>query len=66
ALYDQYITEGKTFAPKLKKALAAGSSLSPLEIGKTMNLNVAEPTFWNKGINVFKRLLDNLEKTIQQ
>ncbi len=66
ALYDQYLKEGKTFAPKLKQALAAGSSLSPLEIGKTMNLNVTEPTFWNKGINVFKRLLDNLEKTIQQ
>jgi oligoendopeptidase F len=64
ALYDQYQKEGKTFAPKLKQALSAGSSLSPIDIGKIVNLDVAEPTFWNKGINVFKRFLDNLEKMV--
>jgi oligoendopeptidase F len=65
SLYDQYLKEEQTFAPKLKQALSAGSSLSPLEIGKTVNLDVSEPNFWNKGISVFKGFLDTLEKTVQ-
>ncbi|MFZ7136906.1 MAG: M3 family oligoendopeptidase [archaeon] len=63
-LYDQYLNEGKTFTPKLKQALSAGSSQSPLEIGKIFDLNVADPNFWNSGMNVFKRFLDNLEKIV--
>jgi oligoendopeptidase F len=63
-LYDQYLNEGKTFAPKLKQALSAGSRQSPLEIGKIFDLNVADPNFWNSGMNVFKRFLDNLEKIV--
>ena len=64
ALYDQYLKEGKTFPPKLKEALSAGSSKSPTEIGKIFNLDVAEPNFWESGMNVFKRFLDNLEQTV--
>ena len=33
-LYEKYLEEGKVFVPKLKEALSAGSSVSPLEIGK--------------------------------
>jgi len=64
ALYDQYLKEGKTFAPKLKQALSAGSSLSPMEIGKIFNLDVTQTSFWKKGINVFNRFLDNLEQVV--
>ncbi len=64
ALYDQYLKEGKSFFPKLKQALSAGSSKSPVEIGKIFDLNVTDPNFWNSGINVFNRFLDNLEKIV--
>jgi len=64
ALYDQYLKEGKTFPPKLKQALSAGSSKSPTEIGKIFDLNVTDPNFWNNGMNVFKRFLNNLEKIV--
>jgi len=64
ALYDQYLKEGKTFAPKLKQALSAGSSISPVEIGKIFNLDVTEQTFWKKGMNVFNRFLDTLEQIV--
>ena len=63
-LYEQYLQEGKHFVPKLKKALSAGSSLSPVEIGDIFNLDVAAPNFWNKGITVFERFIDNLHKII--
>ncbi len=64
SLYEQYLQEGKQFVPKLKKALSAGSSLSPLEIGKIFDLDIAAPNFWNKGIKVFERFIDTLQKII--
>jgi oligoendopeptidase F len=64
ALYERYQQEGKTFVPKLKQALSAGSSTSPLGIAKIVGLNVEEPNFWNSGIQVLKRLVADLEKTL--
>ena len=64
SLYEQYLQEGKAFVPKLKKALSAGSSLSPVEIGEIFTLNVAAPDFWNNGIKMFERFVNNLQKII--
>jgi oligoendopeptidase F len=64
ALYEHYQQEGKTFVPKLKQALSAGSSTSPLGIAKIVGLNVEEPSFWNSGIKVLKRLIADLEETL--
>ncbi len=63
-LYERYLEEGKEFVPKLVKALSAGGSVSPLEIGEIVGLNVAEPDFWKGGLKVFKRFIDNLERII--
>jgi oligoendopeptidase F len=65
-LYERYLEEGKAFVPKLVKALSAGSSMSPLEIGKIVGLNVADPSFWMGGLKVFERFIDDLEKNVQQ
>ncbi|MCW4003844.1 MAG: M3 family oligoendopeptidase [Candidatus Bathyarchaeota archaeon] len=64
ALYEHYQQEGKTFVPKLKQALSAGSSTSPLGIAKIVGLNVEEPSFWNSGIKFLKHLVADLEKTL--
>lgn len=64
ALYERYQQEGNAFVPKLKQALSAGSSTSPLGIAKIVGLNVEEPSFWNSGIKVLKRLIADLEKTL--
>ena len=64
ALYERYLEEGEAFVPKLVKVLSAGSSLSPLEIGKIVGLNVADPSFWMGGLKVFERFIANLEKVI--
>jgi oligoendopeptidase F len=64
SLYKRYLEEGKAFVPKLVKALSAGSSVSPLEIGKIVGLNVAAPDFWNGGLKVFERFIVDLEKVI--
>ncbi|MCL4429346.1 MAG: M3 family oligoendopeptidase, partial [Chloroflexi bacterium] len=62
ALYERYLEEGKTFVPKLVKALSAGGSLSPQEIGEIVGLNVAASDFWNGGLKVFERFIGDLEK----
>jgi oligoendopeptidase F len=63
-LYERYLEEGKAFVPKLEKALSAGSSMSPLEIGKIVRLDVADPSFWMGGLKVYERFIADLEKVI--
>jgi oligoendopeptidase F len=64
SLYEKYLEEGKGFVPKLVKALSAGSSVSPLEIGRIVGLDVADPGFWGGGLKVFERFIVDLEKII--
>ncbi len=63
-LYEKYLQEGKAFVPKLVKALSAGSSVSPLEIGKIMDLDVADSGFWNLGLERFGHFIGELEKIV--
>lgn len=62
SLYEKYLQEGKAFVPKLVKALSAGSSVSPVEIGKILDLDVAAPNFWNLGLKGFEHFLEELAK----
>jgi oligoendopeptidase F len=64
SLYERYLAEDKMFVPKLKEALSAGGSLSPLAVGQTVGLNPKEPDFWNGGLKIFKKLVEDLEKII--
>ena len=64
ALYERYLEEGKAFVPKLERALSAGGSLSPKQIGEVVGLNVADPNFWKGGLKVFERFISDLEKVI--
>ena len=64
SLYERYLEEGKAFVLKLVQALSAGSSMSPLEIGKIVGLNVADAAFWNGGLKVFERFIGDLEKVV--
>jgi oligoendopeptidase F len=65
ALYERYLEEGKAFVPKLKQALSAGSSVSPLGIGKIVGLDVAKPGFWDTGMKVFEHFIADLEKIVK-
>jgi oligoendopeptidase F len=62
ALYQKYLEEGKKFVPKFKKALSAGSSVSPVEIGRMVNLDVTDVGFWKLGMKRHEHFLQELEK----
>ena len=64
SLYERYLEEGKAFVPKLVGLLSAGSSKSPIELGRTVGLDVADPSFWRGGIKVFERFMADLEKVV--
>jgi len=66
ALYQKYLDEGKSFIPKFKKALAAGGSLSPKEIGKIFGLDVTDKSFWQLGLKRFEYFVSELEKLVSK
>ena len=62
ALYQKYLKEGKEFVPKFKKILSAGCSISPVEIGKIIDLDITDPDFWKLGMKQYEHFLEELEK----
>jgi oligoendopeptidase F len=64
ALYKLYREQGKSFVPKLKGLLAAGSSKSPAELIYEVGLNITDEKFWEKGIKQAEEFIDMLEKTL--
>lgn len=65
ALYQRYLEEGKAFVPKLKKILSAGSTVSPLEIGKIVGFDINSPDFWKVGMKRFEHFVKELEKLVK-
>lgn len=65
ALYQNYKKEGQKFVDNYKKALRAGGSLTPKEITSQMGIDISDPAFWQKGINLLKNYVDEFEDLIQ-
>jgi oligoendopeptidase F len=64
ALYRLYKEQGESFAPKLKRLLAAGSSKSPRELASEVGLDITDETFWEKGMKQAEQFIDMLEETL--
>jgi oligoendopeptidase F len=65
ALYQRYLEEGKEFVPKFKKALSAGCSISPVDIGKMVGMDVTDTHFWELGLKQYEHFLEELEKVVR-
>jgi oligoendopeptidase F len=63
ALYRLYKEQGKSFAPKLKALLAAGSSKSPRELATELGFDIATEAFWQKGMQQAEEFINMLEQT---
>lgn len=62
ALYQSYKYEGKRFVPKFKSLLNAGCSVSPVELGKIVGLDITKPDFWELGMKQNMEFVDKLER----
>ncbi len=65
ALYHRYLQEGKKFVPKFKKVLSVGSSMSPVEIGKIVGMDVTAPGTWKLGMKQYELFINKLETLIK-
>jgi oligoendopeptidase F len=64
ALYQTYLIEGSRFVPRFTEILSAGSSVSPLEIGKMVGLEVSDSGFWKLGIKQYELFVKELENIV--
>ena len=64
ALYQLYKEQGKSFVPKLKRLLAAGSSKSPRELSAELGFNITDEAFWEKGMKQAEAFIGMLEENL--
>ena len=57
AVYAQYEERGAEFVPQYLELLAAGGSRSPEELGKIVGVDLADPAFWDGGLDIVERQL---------
>jgi oligoendopeptidase F len=58
ALYEIYRDRGAAFVPQYLDLLAAGGSDTPAALLRRIGVDVQEPAFWHRGLNVLRRLVD--------
>ena len=62
ALFDEYQNGKSGFEEKYINMLEAGGSKHHSELLEPFNLNAKNPEFWNKGINLISKMIDDLEQ----
>jgi oligoendopeptidase F len=62
AVYGRYEEEGEAFVPKYLDLLGAGGSRSPEELGEIVGVDLADPGFWDRGLDLVERKLDAAEQ----
>jgi oligoendopeptidase F len=58
SVYAQYESRGADFVPQYLDLLRAGGSLAPEELGRLVDVDLADPGFWDRGIDIIERRLD--------
>jgi oligoendopeptidase F len=61
AVYGRYEEEGAGFVSSYLDLLSAGGSRSPEELGQIVGVDLADPGFWDKGLDLVERKLDAAE-----
>jgi oligoendopeptidase F len=61
SVYRAYEERGADFVPQYLELLAAGGSRSPEELGAIVGLDLADPGFWNGGLDIVAEQLQAAE-----
>jgi oligoendopeptidase F len=64
ALYQQYREEGEAFVPKFIDLLASGGNAPAGEILAKIGIDIADPKFWNKGLDLLEGMLKEFEESV--
>jgi oligoendopeptidase F len=66
AVYAKYQEQGEAFVPAYLELLAAGGSRSPEELGKIVDVDLADPGFWDQGLALVERKLEAAEQAARE
>ncbi|MFW2380475.1 MAG: M3 family oligoendopeptidase [Acidimicrobiales bacterium] len=58
SVYARYASEGDAFVPAYLDLLRAGGSKSPEELGQIVQCDLADPGFWDAGLDIVQNQLD--------
>jgi oligoendopeptidase F len=58
SLYRMYQEEGAAFVPRYLELLESGSSLAPEALLSRVGANIADPAFWQKGLDVLRDMVN--------
>jgi oligoendopeptidase F len=61
SVYRRFTEEGEGFVPRYLELLSAGGSRSPEELAAIAGLDLQDPSFWTKGLDLVREQLDAAE-----
>ena len=61
SLYERYLETGPAFEERYLELLASGSSRSPEELVAIVGLDLGDPGFWDRGLDLLERRLEDAE-----
>jgi oligoendopeptidase F len=62
SVYQQYEQRGEELVPRYLEMLAAGGARSPEELGQIVGIDLADPGFWDAGLDLVERQLRAAEE----
>jgi oligoendopeptidase F len=62
SVYERYEQMGAELVPRYLEMLAAGGSRSPEELGSIVGIDLADPGFWDAGLDLVERQLTEAEE----
>jgi len=62
SVYARYEEAGDAFVPAYLELLSAGGSRPPEELGRIVGIDLADPGFWDSGLDLVQRQLDAAEQ----
>ncbi len=65
SVYQRYEQRGADFVPQYLELLAAGGSRSPEELGRIVDVDLSDPGFWDAGLDLVERQLEEAEAAAQ-
>jgi oligoendopeptidase F len=65
SVYERYEQRGAEFVPQYLELLAAGGSRSPEVLGAIVDVDLADPGFWESGLDLVERQLQEAEQAAE-
>jgi oligoendopeptidase F len=62
SVYERYEQEGEDLVPRYLEMLSSGGSRSPEELGRIVGIDLADPGFWDAGLDLVERQLGAAEE----